>query len=212
MPEVMTQPQEQVKLTFNQDGSVNLPVDGKPIRFVKEADLLAVKGGVQNREKEWNDKEAQFNTQLAEANRLREETHQTLLKTQTERDNLKEQYKDYDTHKKRAGELEAELGSHKERLTKVENALAERMRQALVGAGATEEQLKDKTLDQLRSLEEAAKVFGKELKAKPANYDGGKQGGGSVPETSLDRAKRILEEHEAAGRRIGSRNVPAKVV
>lgn len=209
MPEVVTQPQEQVK--FNQDGSVDLPVDGKPIRFVKEADLLAVKGGVQSKETVWETEKAQYNTQLAEANRLREETHQTLLRTQAERDNLKEQYKDYDTHKMRVGELETELGSNKERLTKVETALVERMRQALTGAGALEESLKDKTLDQLRSLEEAAKIFGKELKAKPANYDGGKQGGGSAPETSLDRARRILEEHEAQGRRIGSRNTPVKV-
>lgn len=209
MPEVVTQPQEQVK--FNQDGSIDLPIDGKPIRFVKEADLLAVKGGVQSKETVWETEKAQYNTQLAEANRLREETHQTLLRTQAERDNLKEQYKDYDTHKMRVGELETELGSHKERLTKAETALVERMRQALTGAGALEESLKDKTLDQLRSLEEAAKVFGKELKAKPANYDGGKQGGGSAPETSLDRARRILEEHEAQGRRIGSRNTPVKV-
>lgn len=208
MPEVVTQPQQPA---FNQDGSVDLPLEGKSVRFVKEADLLAVKGGVQNREKEWSNKEASFNTQLAEANRLREETHQNLLRTQAERDNLKEQYKDYDTHKTRVGELETELGSHKERLTKTETALAERMRQALAGAGASEESLKDKTLDQLRSLEEAAKVFGREVKAKPANYDGGKQGGGSAPESSLDRAKRILEEHEAQGRRIGSRNTPVKV-
>jgi len=209
MPEVTTQPQEQVK--FNQDGSVDLPIDGKPIRFVKEADLLAVKGGVQSKETVWETEKAQYNTQLAEANRLREETHQTLLRTQAERDNLKEQYKDYDTHKMRVGELETELGSNKERLTKVETALVERMRQALTGAGALEESLKDKTLDQLRSLEEAAKIFGKELKAKPANYDGGKQGGGSAPETSLDRARRILEEHEAQGRRIGSKTIPARV-
>jgi chromosome segregation ATPase len=209
MPEEPTQPQEQVK--FNQDGSVDLPIDGKPIRFVKEADLLAVKGGVTSKETAWETEKAQFNTQLAEANRLREETHQTLLQTQAERDNLKEQYKDHDTYKTRVGELETELGSHKERLTSYEGMLVERMRQALVGAGASEESLKDKTLDQLRSLEEAAKVFGREVKPQPANYDGGKQGGGSAPETPLDRAKRILEEHEAAGRRIGSRNTPVKV-
>jgi len=210
MTEEQTLPQEG-KLTFNQDGSIDLPVDGKPIRFVKEADLLAVKGGVQSKEMAWEPEKAQFNTRLAEANRLREETHQSLLQTQAERDNLKEQYKDYDTHKNRVGELEKELGSSKERLTGYEKMLVERMRYSLIAAGATEESLKDKTLDQLRSLEEAAKVFGKELKAKPANYDGGKQGGGSAPETSLDRAKRILEEHEAAGRRIGSRNIPVKV-
>ena len=203
MAEETTQPQEP-QVAFNPDGSVDLPVDGKPVRFVKEADLLAVKGGAQGKEKEWNDREAKFNTDLAEANRLREETHQYLLLTQAERDDLKENTKDYDTHKTRVGELELELGASREKLGITELLLAQRMTQALVGAGATEETLKDKTLDQLRSLEEAASIFGRDVAAKPAKYDNGK-GGGTSAETPLDRAKRILEENEAAGHRMGSR-------
>lgn len=209
MSEEQTQPQTQTELTFNPDGSVVLPVDGKKVRFVKESDLLAVKGGAEGKEKEWNDKEAGFNTQLAESNRLREETHQTLLQAQAERDSLKEQYQDYDTHKSRVGELETELGSHKEKLAITELALAQRMHQALVGAGATEESLKDKTLDQLRSLEEAAKIFGREVVPKPAHYDNGKQGASGAAETPLERAGRILDDAEARGHRMG--RAPTKV-
>lgn len=201
--------QDGVKLTFNQDGSVELPVEGKPTRFVKESDLLAVKGSKEKSEQDWEQEKGKFQTDLAEANRLREESHQQLLQTQAERDNLTEQYKDYDTHKTRVGELETEIGSGKEKLTGYEKELAERMRQALVGAGATEDSLKDKTLDQLRNLEEAARVFGREVKAKPANYDGGKPSGGTVSEAPLDRARRILEEVEEKGHRIGAK-VPAK--
>lgn len=198
------------ELKFNNDGSVDLPVEGKPIRFVKESDLLAIKSGKEQAEKGWGEKEAQFNTQLAEANRLREESHQQLLQAQAASEKLVEQYKDYDTHKTRVGELEKELGSHKERLTGYEKELVGRIHQSLVGVGATEDNLKDKTLDQLRSLEEAAKVFGKEFKVVPARYDGGKAGGGGALETPLERAHRILEEHEAKGHRIGAKTL-AKV-
>jgi len=201
---------EGVNLTFNQDGSVDIPVEGKTTRFVKEADLLAVKGSKEKIEQDWETEKGKFQTDLAEANRLREESKQQLLQAQAERDNLTEQYKDYDTHKTRVGELETELGSHKEKLSQYESELAERVRQSLIGAGATEESLKDKTLDQLRQLEDAAKVFGRDVKAKPANYDGGKSGGGTAPETPLDRARRILEEHEERGHRIGAK-APAKV-
>ena len=200
-------PDNKTEFMVNQDGSIDIPIGGKSVRYVKEADLLAVKSGKEKLEQEWTGKETNYQTQLAEANRIREETHQQLLQAQAAKDQLAEQYKDYDTHKSRVGELEAELGSSKERLTSYEKELVERMHQALVGAGATEESLKDKTLDQLRNLEEAAKVFGKEVKARPANYDGGKVGGGTTPETPIERARRILEESEAAGHRIGSKMV-----
>jgi len=192
----------------NEDKTIDLNIGGKPVRYALESDLLAVKGGAEAKATEWETEKAKFNTSLAEANRLREEAHQALLQTQAAMEQLKEQYKDYDTHKTRVGELEAELGSHKESVSKYESELADRIRQNLIGNGATEDALKDKTLDQLRSLEEAAKIFGGNGNKgnKPANYDGGAgPGAGSTPESPLDRAKRILEEHEAKGHKIGAR-------
>jgi hypothetical protein len=183
-------------LTFNQDGSVEIPVDGKPTRFVKEADLLAVKGSREKIEKDWETEKTSFQTKLAEANRLREESHAQFLQAQAANTTLAEQFKDHDTLKARAGELEQELGTHKEKLTAHEKELASRIRQNLIGSGAAEDSLKDKTLDQLRNLEEAAKIFGGH-KPQPPRYDGGRPGGGSAPETPLDRAKRVLEENES---------------
>ena len=184
--------------TFNTDGSIDIPVKGKPVRFVLESDLLTVKGGAESKATAWENEKAQFNTQVAEANRLREESHQSLLTAQAANEQLVEQHKDYDTQKARVGELETELGSVKESIGKHETELANRMRQNLIARGASEESIKDKTLDQLRNLEEAANLFGNKATI-PARYDGGQGGpaGGSVPETPTDRAKRILEEHDA---------------
>ncbi|KKN60912.1 hypothetical protein LCGC14_0527110 [marine sediment metagenome] len=185
--------------TFNNDGSLDVPVDGQSVRFVKESDLLAVKGVAEGKAKEWENEKAKSQSDLAEANRLREETHQSLLVAQAAKEQLVTQYSDYDTHKTRVGELETELGSAKEIVGKHEVELTNKMRLNLIARGASEETIKDKTLDQLRNLEEAAKLFGNGNKGGvPARYDGGQgSGGDGVPETPTDRARRILEEHDA---------------
>jgi len=190
---------DQPAQTFNNDGSIDIPVDGKPVRFVKESDLLAVKGGAESKVKEWENEKSKLLTQVAEANRLRDESHTNLLQAQATKEQLEARYSDYDTHKTRVSELEKELGSHKENIGKAEKELADRIRANLLGYGAKEDSLKDKTLDQLRNLEEAAKLFGNNKGGKPARYDGGTGGpaGGGVPEAPIDRARRIIEEHEA---------------
>lgn len=198
--------------TFNTDGSIDIPVEGKPTRFVKESDLLAVKGSSETKAREWETEKSgwevektKFNTDLAEANRLRNESHTALLAEQAAREQLVTTYADYETHKTRVSELETEIGSHKESLGKQEIELTERIRQNLIQVyGASEDAVKDQTLDQLRNLETAAKIIGP--KVIPAKYDGGPPGpGGGAPEAGLDRAKRILEEHDASGHKIGAK-------
>lgn len=188
--------------TFNHDGSVDLDVEGQKVRFVKEADLLAVKGVSGQKDKDWETEKSSFNTQLAEANRLRDESSAILLQERAAKEQLTTKYGDYDTQKGRVGELETETGTLKESIGKFEEELVGRIRHTLIMQnGASEEAVKDKTLPQLRNLEDAARVFGNGNKAKqlvPARYD--KQdgpGGGSVPESPLDRVNRILEEHDA---------------
>lgn len=189
--------------TFNHDGSVDLQVEGNAVRFVKESDLLAVKGGSETKEKEWETEKASFNTQLAEANRLRDESSASLLQERAAKEQLTTKYGDYDTQKVRVGELETETGTLKESIGKFEEELAGRIRHTLIMSnGASEDAVKDKTLPQLRNLEEAARVFGngnKNKQGQPARYDGGQGGpaGGGVPESSIDRAHRILEDHDA---------------
>jgi len=196
---------------FNEDGSINLPTgdENKPAKWVKESDLLAVKGGSETKVKEWETKETSYQTQLAEANRLREESHQNLLKEQAAKEQLLSKYQDYDATKVKVGELEKTIGSHKESVTKYEKELGDRIRVALVGHGATEEQLKDKNIDQLRNLEEAAKLFNINGNKK-AKYDGG-GGGGTPAENPLDRAKRIIEESETRRGIVKVSNVKAAV-
>jgi len=188
--------------TFNHDGSVDLAVEGAKVRFVKESDLLAVKGGSEQKEKDWENEKASFNTQLAEANRLRDESHTLLQQERAAKEQLTTQYGDYDTQKVRVGELETENGTLKGSIGRFEEELTGRIRHNLIMYnGASEEAVKDKTLPQLRNLEEAARVFGNGNKKQgvPARYDGGQgvPSGGSVPETPTDRANRILEEHDA---------------
>jgi len=187
--------------TTNEDGTISVEWEGQPTRFAKESDLLAVKGASKSRSEEWETEKAQFNTQMAEANRLRDETHQSLLQERATLEKLQEQYKDYETHKVRVGELETEVAGHKETVGKHQVELTERIRQNLITThGAHEDALKDKTFDQLRNLEEAAKVFGSNSPRRAANYDGGGPTGGSTSESQTERAMRIIEEAEARQR------------
>ncbi len=188
-----------MNFTPNTDGSVDLPINGANVRFVKESDLLAVKGGSETKAKEWEVEKSKFSTDLAEANRLREESHTEFLQERAAKEQLVTGYSDYDTFKTKVGELETELGSTKESFGKLQIELAERLRHNLItGHGATEEAIKEKSLDQLRSIEEAAKLLGAGSNvAKPANFGGDRiPGDVTTPETSMDRAKRIIEEHE----------------
>ena len=192
----------------NNDGSVDLPVDGKPVRYVKESDLLAIKGGATQKATEWENEKASFNTQLAEVNRLREETHSNFLREQAAKEQLVTKYQNYDTLQTRVGELETQIGSHKESVSKYEKELTDRIKASLATYGAVDEAIKDKTLDQLRNLEEAAKLFGN--KGKPAKYDGGGPPGVTA-ESPTDRAKRVIAESEARRGKVIVSNVSAKV-
>jgi hypothetical protein len=163
------------ELTFNKEGYAEVLVEGKVVRVVRESDLIAVKGGAETRSKEWEGKEATYLSQIAEANRLRDEKHQALLQAQAASEQLTQKYSDYDATKTKVGELEKTVGSHKESLTKYEKELGERIKATLINVHkAKEDALKDKTLDQLRNLEDAAKIFGNDGKGGlPAKYDGG---------------------------------------
>ena len=183
--------------TFNKDGSLDIPVDGKPVRYVKESDLLAVKSGSETKQKEWDGEKVTFTTQVGDLTKLRDEAHANLLKEQAVREQLTEKYKDYDTHKNRVGELAKELETHKGTVGKYEKELTDRIKSSLIATYSIQEDtFKDKTLEQLRNIEETAKLIGKPAGAKPANYDKGGGGTGGIVESRMDRAKRIIDEQE----------------
>ncbi|KKN74198.1 hypothetical protein LCGC14_0392840 [marine sediment metagenome] len=201
-------------VTFNDDSTVTTEVGGKAIKLVPLTDMVKVKDGAEaagkgfDKEKDaWAGKETKFNTDLAEANRIKDETHQELLKASAATEQIEKERGVHETTKSRVTELETETGSQKENIGKLEAEVTKRITQNLIGNGAAEEALKDKTLEQLRNLDEAAKILGNGNKVKqPANYDkDGGAGEGNVAETAVERATRILEEHDNTKHRIAAK-------
>ena len=193
----------------NVDGSITMIVDGTETQYGKMADTLGLKGLLKTKTEDWDTERSNLNTKLAEANRIKEESHQELLKGQAAAEQLQERYKDYDAFKAKAGELTTTVETHATTITNHEKELADRIRFTLINVyKVKEDSLKDKDLSQLRNLEESAKILGASVAvAAPAKYDGGPggPGAGSAPEKDIDRAKRIIEEHEAAGHRMGGK-------
>ncbi len=176
----------------NEDGSFIIMADSKPLRLVKESDLLAVKGGFDEAKKAHESAVADWTGKLAEAQKRFESEHQGVIQGQAALEQLSGKLKDHDTLTAKVGELTKEVDSHKQRLTGYEKDLVTRITNQLISLGAKAESLKDKTLDQLKSLEEAAGVFGQ----KKPSFDGGGGGNGSKPETDYDRRARIIAESE----------------
>ena len=180
-----------------QDGAFEVMIDKKAIRLVKETDLLSLKGANEERATKWDTERVSNETKVKELANAHETTRQQLLQEQAAKEQLISKYKDYDTHVSRVGELTKEIDTNKSTLQKAHDELALRIKSSLTTFGASEESLKDKNLDQLRNLEEAAKILGTPIKGKQARYDGGPSGG-NIPasETPTDRARRILEAHD----------------
>jgi len=184
----------------NQDGSFQVNADGKALRLVKESDLLAVKGASETKAKEWETERSTFNSEkstytakLEESSKSSDTIRQQLLQEQAAKEKLAEQIKDHDALKTKAGELEKQVGSHKELASTYEKELAERITNTLVSYGAKADSLKEKSLTQLRNLEEAARIIGN---IKQPKYDNGGGGNGPITETPDARAHRIIEEQE----------------
>lgn len=175
---------EQKVQTFvtNSDGSFTIDLDGKATRLVKESDLLVVKGGAER-------KDTEFQSQLAESNRQRDEEHSNLLKAQAAQEQFEKDSREGATHKLRVGELETELTTIKDNTKKLEDELLGRVKTSLTsGYGVKEEILKDKDFSQLRTMEVALNEAGVGSKPKAANYDSGPSGTGGItsPLTNLE--------------------------
>lgn len=180
-----------IAVTFDDDKSVTID----KTRYVRSADLAKVAGSAETAKKDWETKEADYQAKLANTKMAENEQRQARLAAEAAYEQANTKYGDYDTIKGRATELETEIASHKEKVTTLEGEIANVLRSNLIARGAKEEDIKEKTVDQLRNLEEAAKIFG----AKPhsAKYDGGNGAGGgsgSIPDgspASIARAKAV---------------------
>lgn len=163
------------------------PTQTEGVKMVPESDLLAVKVGAEK-------KEASLLTQVAEANRVKEETHNNLLAMQSAKEQIEEQLKEGVATKAQVDELQTKLTAAEQAVSNSETSLLDLKRTTVASlAGVDVSTLAGKTMDQLGSLEEALKLVGN--KPKPATLDIGGGGGGTVtPTTALEQAAAEIAE------------------
>lgn len=176
--------------TPNNDGSFTYS-DGKTsVKYVKESDLLAVKGGAES-------KQAELQSQLTSLTTERDSHKAKYLEAQAAFEQSEKRFKEYEPFKTQVGDLTTKLTATEESGKKLQQRLYDRVKSTLVTVhGVKEELLKDKSLDDLEKLEEHARILGASGQRK-ANFDGGGGGGngGNTPLTGLDRTKAILANH-----------------
>lgn len=160
---------------FNQDGSITIEIDGQKIKFVKDSDLQAVKGGAKEVETERDS----LRTQLATANSKYDSEHQSLLQLRTSHAELEKQVASNATTQEQLNALTSERDSLKESVTSYETKLTDRLKGILTtGYNVGTEKLEGKTLADLENMESVLTETGHN--PKPANYDGaGVPGGGT---------------------------------
>jgi len=156
-------------------------------KMVPESDLVAVKKGAEK-------KEAELLSQIAEANRIKDEKHNLYLQTLAAKEQLEEQAKEGATLKDKVAELEGTLNATESSRKQLEEELLGIKRTSLAKSyNVSEESLKDKSASELKNLEDALSLVGNSNK-KPANFDQG-PGGISPPSTGskLDELKEELK-------------------
>ena len=146
--------------TLNKDGTLSIKDEaGTEVRYAKESDLLAVKGGSDAAEKRLKEAEAGHKTAVDAINLQLNEANDKLNRAEAARQQLEEQLK------QSAGSAE-ELAGVKQKLAEAEqNAEAlktkvlESRRQLIVTTfRVPPETVKDKTTEQLDAYEEALKA------------------------------------------------------
>jgi len=176
------------------DGTFTIKLDGKDTTLVKESDLLTVKGSSETARADYEKAVAKHQTDLAEANRVKDETHNLLNQERAAKEQLEKDAQESATHKTRVGELETENAGIKDARSKLEEELTGMKRSNLVTIFKVDEsKVKDMTLDQLRTTESSLQLV--VAPGKPANYDGGSGGAGGVstPLTVIEQSKQELK-------------------
>ena len=159
--------------SLNQDGSVTIKVDGKDVKFVKEADLGAVKVQLKDKETEITG----LQTKLTDANTKFDTEHQSLLQERTAKEQFEKTAGESETHKTKAEELTTEVANLKKVGGENETNLAERIRTTLVaGYKVDAEKIKEMPLAELVTTENTLRLTGPGTPI-PANYDGKGTGG-----------------------------------
>jgi len=193
--------------TTNLDGTICIKADGKDVRYAKESDLLEVKGASDTARKQYDEATTKHQTEMAEANRVRDEGHTELLKERAAKELLEKQVEETATLRTKVGELEQSVTAAGEGRKQLEDELLG-VRRASFGARykTDPEKVKTMTLDQLREADKTLDLIGfAPTPTQPANYDGKGSGGdgASAPQTELEKAKeeiRVTRENQAKQR------------
>jgi len=165
----------------NEDGSYTITTDGKAAKLVKASDLMGLK---EKSEKQL----AELQTKLAEANRVKDETHQEALQERAAKEQLESKVQESATLTEKVAELEQRSQAAEERSKQLESEANDNRISHLASlTGKPVETFKDKTPEQLKSVEDALQLVGFENK-KPARFDGA-GGGGTGGESPVGRDK-----------------------
>lgn len=167
--------------TEEEDGAIALKdAEGNAVRYVKESDLLAVKGSREGLERAARDAEAAHATNLKEANDKVEAEHQNTLKAEARVSSLEEQIASGSADVGELARLKQELEAAKEAEKGSATKLLELKRTHIVGAyGVPVATVENKSLPELETFEEALKaVMGQK---GIGNYAAGGTGGGTNP-------------------------------
>ena len=153
-------------------------------KMIPESDLMAVKRAAESKEKEFSTQIETLQSQLVEANRIKEEKHNSLIQAQASHSQLEEKLKDYEAAKSKSEELQTKLTTIEASVSGLNTKLLDQKKQLLttqyqIGTEA----LEGKTVEQLDLLEEALKLVGKPAKQTTTVDLGG--GGAAVPPTSV---------------------------
>ena len=129
-------------------------LDGKPVKYVPETDLLAVKGGAERRETE-------LLTQAAEANRQKDEFHQAFLRQEAQYKDIAATAAKIPAYEDRINKLTTDLTTTKAEHSKMaEKVLAHTKSDLKTLYGIKDDVLKDKSLTDILTMAEAIEKSG----------------------------------------------------
>ena len=190
---------DELTYTANKDGTLAIKdTEGNEVRYVKESDLLAVKGSSQvakdaaeTAAKAATESQETHKVEIATASTNLETTRQKLLEAEAKATTLEETVKAGTGTAEELTKAKADLETAKTSGEELSVKALEYRRQIVVSTfGIPADTIKEKNMEQLDNYEEALKAI---ISTKGiGNYAIGGGGGGSAPVTALDRAKTTL--------------------
>lgn len=198
-----------VVVTKNEDGTIKIAGGEITGDFVPKSDLINVKTASEAAKVEHEKVVADHLTNLAEATRVKDETHQSLLQAQARIEQLEKEAEELPTLKTKVGELETSIKAADDSRRSTEDQLLVLKRESLVTKyKADPEKVKDMDLNQLTEAEKAMGLVSfNPANPQSANYDGGGGGttGSGVPLTPVQQAAEELKlaREQAARKRRG---------